>query len=401
MLALVSALLALASSPLHRVVVTGGTHGNEYTGVYLLDRLAMPEQQAALKRAYPSLAVETVLANPVAHKENRRFMDTDLNRMFSSEALSDESILGYEARRAKELALGCLRDAALNIDLHTTTSNMGCTLIVNTWSALTIRAAAYVAERWAAEPAPPAGVPLAPLYVMLHDGGTQESSPHVCSAARDGLEIECGPTPQGLVRADVVATTERALRLLLEYFELCVSGRPPEPPETLEVFFDLGKVSFLEFEGGVRESSALPSGLVAPSLQDGDFQPLQTGEPMFVTLGGETVPYDGRYGDMVYPVFVNEVGHGLGTRCKPILRACADSCVCFTFLYAGGILLSSEWARHRVDTQNALAGPQTMMNEEWLLPKRRMPMARKLRLVASFSFRVTVRYASGNHNADP
>ena len=78
MLMLTFAISAFAAPLPHRVVVAGGTHGNEYTGVYVLDRLAQQKDQ--LKRDYPSLSVEPILANPVAHKANRRFVDNDLNR---------------------------------------------------------------------------------------------------------------------------------------------------------------------------------------------------------------------------------------------------------------------------------------------------------------------------------
>lgn len=315
MLMLTFAISAFAAPLPHRVVVAGGTHGNEYTGVYVLDRLA--QQKDKLKRDYPSLSVEPLLANPVAHKANRRFVDNDLNRMFTEEYLADHTMEGYEPQRAKEIVQlmgkgkGAQSDVHVCIDMHTTTSNMGCTLIVNTWSPITIRAAAYVAQHWEVESeAEVAKAPwIAPLYVLLHDGDTQETSPHLCSVARDGLEIECGPTPQGLVRADVVASTERALRLLLRYFELCAAGTPPEVPQTLEVYVDQGKVSFLEFEGGVREESSLPAGLVARSLQDRDFEPLRKGDPLFERLDGTILPYDGACGEVVYPVFVNEAAY--------------------------------------------------------------------------------------------
>ena len=303
------------AAPLPRVVITGGTHGNEYTGVYLLQRLALRE--AEMRQAYPSIAVETLLANPRAHAENRRFLEDDLNRMFTKEQLSAPSPTSYEQKRAQEIAgmlgpKGTGAAASVCIDLHTTTSNMGCTLIVNTWSPLSIRAAAFVAGEWATESAAAEAdgrPPLAPFFVMLADGDTQESSPHVCSVARDGLEIECGPTPQGLVRADVVASMDCAVRLLLRYFDLLHAGKAPTPPETLEVYVDKGKISFLEFEGGVRDGSSLPAGLVARSLQDRDFQPLRTGEPLFEALDGGVVRYDGSSGDVVYPVFINEAAY--------------------------------------------------------------------------------------------
>ena len=110
------------------VTVCGGTHGNEYTGVWLIKRFR--EHQSLVSRS--GLAVSTLLNNPKAIKENRRFIDTDLNRMFSATCLNDVELGGYEANRAKALntKLGPKgTDAAQDfvIDLHTSTANMGVT----------------------------------------------------------------------------------------------------------------------------------------------------------------------------------------------------------------------------------------------------------------------------------
>lgn len=125
---------------------------------------------------FPSLDIDTLLANPVAHMENKRFIDVDLNREFSMEKLQkvspiDEEAIGeecdlrnefcsdgnvdaaemlsqlpHEAIRAREIEslLGPKfttdsssgDDAAHDdpnvcvvIDLHTTTANMGISLI--------------------------------------------------------------------------------------------------------------------------------------------------------------------------------------------------------------------------------------------------------------------------------
>ena len=104
----------------HRVVVVGGTHGNEYTGVWL---------EKALRDKS-----ETIVGNPAAVEANRRFLDEDLNRCFLRSKL-DAPPTTVEARRAREVdaALGPKGspDAAdLVIDLHTTTANMGVTICV-------------------------------------------------------------------------------------------------------------------------------------------------------------------------------------------------------------------------------------------------------------------------------
>ena len=109
------------------------------------------------------------------------------------------------------------------------------------------------------------------------------------------------------MRADVVASTERALRILLRYCELCASDNAPEPPLTMPLYLDQGKVPFVT--PSLVEGSALPGALVARSLQDRDFEPLHKGDPLWERFDGTVVPYDGSCGDPTYPVFVNEAAY--------------------------------------------------------------------------------------------
>jgi hypothetical protein len=41
----------------------------------------------------------------------------------------------------------------------------------------------------------------------------------------------------------------------------------------------------------------------------GDFQLVSKGDPLFVTMHGDTICYDGSYGDDIYLTFINEGGY--------------------------------------------------------------------------------------------
>lgn len=41
----------------------------------------------------------------------------------------------------------------------------------------------------------------------------------------------------------------------------------------------------------------------------GDFQKVSKGDPLFVSLDGDTINYDGSYGDTIYLAFINEGGY--------------------------------------------------------------------------------------------
>ena len=401
--------LAAPPPPIRRVVVAGGCHGNEYSGIYMLRQLERNADDVSAR--YPSLTVETLVANIQAHDQNRRFILNDLNRLFSAESLAvDPPADSYETERARMIShllgpkgawrgeAGDGESADLCIDLHTTTSHMGCTLIIPAYCAPALAAAAYVQQRWEAGGAE--GVAQAfPLRILIEDWCDQVrahpppcrsarpvgharaarphkpwahshltppppldqmSSPYLSSAARNGLEVEIGPVPQGLLRADAIGAFERAVYLLLEYFELRARGEAPESPAEIEAYVARGKLCWPDsgegqapagrLEGhavlgaGRRQSDGpaqqqqqqhqqqraasgrfvLPSTLVHASLQGRDYCSLSVGDPLWRGPDGETIVYDGSKGETITPIFVNEAAYyevesGLGIGiCEPV-----------------------------------------------------------------------------------
>nr|XP_015209472.1 PREDICTED: N-acyl-aromatic-L-amino acid amidohydrolase (carboxylate-forming) [Lepisosteus oculatus]XP_015209473.1 PREDICTED: N-acyl-aromatic-L-amino acid amidohydrolase (carboxylate-forming) [Lepisosteus oculatus] len=131
--------------PLRRVLVSGGTHGNELGGVYVV-RHGAP----CLRR--PSFSTQTVLTNPRATAGGVRHIDTDLNRCFTLEALSQcaSADSPYEVRRALELnqtfgPKGSDQAVDFICDLHNTTANTQACLICDTQSDyLSLHAARYL-----------------------------------------------------------------------------------------------------------------------------------------------------------------------------------------------------------------------------------------------------------------
>ncbi|MEZ0370299.1 MAG: succinylglutamate desuccinylase/aspartoacylase family protein, partial [Candidatus Sericytochromatia bacterium] len=114
-----------------RVVIVGGTHGNELGGIYLHKLWKSPP---AAWNDYP-FQVETCLGNPGAAAVCRRYLDQDLNRSFVQSDLANPDLAAYEAQRAKVLA-SRLGDTDFLFDLHNTTANMGVCLILSRAQAL-------------------------------------------------------------------------------------------------------------------------------------------------------------------------------------------------------------------------------------------------------------------------
>ena len=47
--------------------------------------------------------------------------------------------------------------------------------------------------------------------------------------------------------------------------------------------------------------------MIHPNLQFKDYEPLNPGQPMFLTFEGKTIAYEGK--STVYPVFINEAAY--------------------------------------------------------------------------------------------
>lgn len=271
------------------VALTGGTHGNELTGVHLLKHWQANPSEIARS----SFNTELHLANPKANANNRRYIDQDLNRQFNINDLANHELCGYEHNRAKSLnaLLGPKDDPRIDfiIDLHTTTANMGTTLIFNTDDPLVVEMAFYVQCK----------MPHATLF--FHPQDRLEDNFLTSIGRHNGFLIEIGPVPQGLLRADVYLETQQATKHCLDYLDLYNKGEVPKLPEQLEAYQFTEKVSLPENDTG--EITAM----LHPNLQDRDYQPINPGDPLFLTLSGESIPYDGE--KTVYGAFINEAAY--------------------------------------------------------------------------------------------
>lgn len=75
----------------------GRTHGNEFTGAYLIKKFdKFPE---LITRA--SFKTLVLLANPQAFQAVKRYIDKDLNRCFATKDLQNVRLSAYEETGAK------------------------------------------------------------------------------------------------------------------------------------------------------------------------------------------------------------------------------------------------------------------------------------------------------------
>ena len=271
------------------VAVTGGTHGNELTGVHLVKHwLSHPEE---VKRG--SFLTELHLTNPNAIKEVRRYINQDLNRQFNIHDLKDPELKGYEQKRAKTLdaLLGSKENPRIDfiIDMHTTTANMGISLVFNSNDPLVIGIAFYIKQK----------MPDATLFYNPND--RLEDNFLISMGRLNGLLIEVGSVAQGLLSYQVYSETYKAVMHALDYLEKRNTGQLLDMPKQMHGYQFIKKIPLPENAEG--EISAM----IHPNLQDKDYHAIEPGDPLFITMAGETIVYQGE--STVYGAFINEAAY--------------------------------------------------------------------------------------------
>jgi succinylglutamate desuccinylase len=273
---------------IQKVAIVGGTHGNELLGVYLVKK--WQEFPELLQR--DSLECITLISNPAAVAINQRYVDQDLNRCFATNDLADGSLTSYENRRAKEIAIQLgPKDkpyADVILDLHTTTSNMGISLLPSSKHPFNLRLAAYLNSLY-----PDIRV----CFGLQHS----QEAPMLRSLSPLGYTIEVGPIAQGVLNADLFQQTEQLVHEILNYVDAMNQGSPPPVPSVVTVYQAIANVDY------PRDSSGDLRGMVHPQLQFKDYEPLHPGQPMFLSFTDEEILYTGT--SVVYPVFINEAAY--------------------------------------------------------------------------------------------
>jgi succinylglutamate desuccinylase len=272
------------SKSIDRVAIVGGTHGNELTGIYLVKKfLQNPE---LLHRE--SLECTTFIANPEAVTKNQRYIDRDLNRCFDREDLANLELSNYEEIRAKEIATQIGSNTDLIIDLHSTTANMGLTILLSSKHPLNFQLAAYLST-------------LYPDVKVVCGVQCNQAAPMLRSLSPLGCTIEVGAIAQGVIDAQLFQQTEMLVHAALDYLDRLNRHQPLPIPSSLTIYQTVYSVDY------PRDSSGELQAMIHPQLQFQDYAPLHPGDPMFMTFAGETIPYQGE--EIVFPIFINEAAY--------------------------------------------------------------------------------------------
>jgi aspartoacylase len=275
--------------PLKRVLIVGGTHGNELTGIYLVKKFARSPE--IIKRS--SFESLTLFANPLAWEIGKRYVDTDLNRCFQPQDLANADLTSYEAKRAKEIArqfsaIGS-QPIDLVVDLHSTTANMGLTVILSNRDRFVLQLLRYLKV---INPA---------ISVLYSRTAYEDNYPHLDSIGKYSCTIEVGAIANGVLDALLFQQTEALVLAILDFVE--GYNRQIELPlaQSLTIYQYLSAIDY------PRDATGEIKGMIHSQLQGKDYQSLHPGDPLFVTFTGDTIAYEGE--STVYPVFINEAAY--------------------------------------------------------------------------------------------
>lgn len=273
--------------PIQRVLIVGGTHGNELTGAYLIKKLEKNPNQ--VRRS--TFETVTLLANSKAFAKVHRYIDKDLNRCFRQQDLQDLTRSSYEEIRAREInsLFGENGKTPVDVilDIHSTTANMGLTVITNEHP-FNLCLVAYLQSV----------NPLVKVYLFPKSKQEASGLPSICKL---GCTIEVGAVAQGILQAEQFQQTEALIDTALNYLEYHNRENIPAVNTTLTVYRHVEIIDYPRNEFGEIQ------GMIHPQIQFKDYEPLHPGEPIFLTFDGETILYKGS--STVYPVFINEAAY--------------------------------------------------------------------------------------------
>ena len=267
-----------------RVALVGGTHGGELTGIFLVKKF---QQSPHLIQRHGTETI-CLISNEKAVKIGTRYIDTDLNRAFNRQDLQNPQLTNYEQLLAKKIARRIEEEKIdLIIDLHSTTANMGLTVILHDNHPDLLKLAGYLTQ-------------VDSKVRILQHTLNQESS-YLINSAEFGITIEVGAVANGLLDAKLFQETEKLIYAILDYLEADKKGQPLSVPLKFTYYSAIGTVDYPRNEQGEIRA------MIHPQLQFQDYQPLNPGNPIFITFDGEEIFYQAD--ETVYPVFINEAAY--------------------------------------------------------------------------------------------
>lgn len=250
------------------IALIGGTHGNETVGIEVMR--IFKEGEKTFRNPFTCF-----WGNPHAFKEKKRYIDTDLNRAFGAKGIRK----GYEQVRAEYLEQQIKGRYDFAVDLHTTTSNMGATLIINNTHPATKNLCAYLSR-------------IVPDIKLIVEEKLDDDCNHLNRLCPGGVTVEVGPVANNVIAGDIVRKMHHIVESIMGF-----DFTSEENLSKVQYYQMLGAIHFPK-EGGWY---------IHHNIDQKDFCELKPKDPIFINIKKEELLFKGR--QKVYPFFVNEAAY--------------------------------------------------------------------------------------------
>lgn len=251
-----------------KFAIVGGTHGNEPVGIKVMQEMQKEDSKKFLN------SFEAFLGNPKAYEIGKRYVDSDLNRSFGVNGESK----GYERIRSSEMTKMIKGKFDFILDLHTTTSNMGITLILTSLDQNSVNAACYLKSI----------MPEIKIIISVRAG---ENCPYTSSLAPSAITVEVGPAANNVLKTQLILDTYKIVTESLNF--------------KFDQTFDYSKIECFKTIG-FKSYPDSGDWMIHPNIDGHDFIALNDQDPLYINLKNEVIPYEG---DTVYPLFINEAAY--------------------------------------------------------------------------------------------
>ena len=173
-----------------KILIVAGTHGNEINPIWVCNQLKKEENNLDKDIEY-----KYIIGNPLAYEKGSRYIDSDLNRSFNSNMQNIyNNKNNYEINRANFLVerygINGEDPCQIAIDLHTTTSNMGTSIVIYGRRIQDFCLAALLQNKFGL-----------PIYLHEHD---KRQTGFLVEAWPCGLVLEIGPVAQNYYDSKII-----------------------------------------------------------------------------------------------------------------------------------------------------------------------------------------------------
>ena len=268
----------------NKILIVSGTHGNELNPIWAVNQF-----KKLNKFCSEFKTLEFIVGNPLAFSKGLRYVDIDLNRSFNV-AQSEFNKNFYEINRSKFLVneYGCQSPSPcqIAIDLHTTTSSMGTSIVMYGRRDKDFCLAALLQSKF--------GLP-----IYLHEKD-QNQTGFLVEAWPCGLVIEIGPVAQNHYDSIIV---EKFL-IILDFLKNIVNDLKHSMislPDEITVFVHKKSIDY------PRDENSKISALIHPSRNHKDWMSIQKGDPLFLDMTNQNINYE--LEEKTFPVFIGEAAY--------------------------------------------------------------------------------------------